>query len=78
MQFEKLTHTNLRKLKELGYNILSSNNNLADDTVIWYPERVEDVCEYVFEVADQEPTLLVIQDALDNISEDDLIGNVLI
>lgn len=76
MQFEKLTHANLRILLTQGYNILVSNNQYNDEKVVWFPETVEDIDDYLMQVADEEPTLLVIDDALKNIEEEYLIGDV--
>lgn len=85
MKFEKLTHEQLNILKSKGFNILTSNNSLTDEKVIWFPERVPDVWEYLLEldcnhkmIPLQEPNILVIQDALDNIRNEDLIGEVFI
>lgn len=85
MRFEKLTYCQLKILKSKGYNILTSNQKLTDAQVVWFPERVDDVCEYLIGLDTNgqitplnEPNILVIQDALDNIREEDLIGEVFI
>ncbi len=76
MQFEKLSHEALRELIGRGYNILSSNDELWDKNVVWFPETVADVKDYLMQVADEEATLLVIDDALNNLEEEELIGDV--
>lgn len=76
MQFEKLTQDNLRILQSQGYNNLTSNNQFTDDKVIWFPEFVKDVWEYLLRVSGDEPTMLVINDALQNIEDEDLFGEV--
>lgn len=80
MEFVKLEKELLQKLRDRGYNVLVSNQPLNDDVLIyWYPERVDDVCEYVVGLDGtpfNEPNILVIQDALDNIDEGDLVGMV--
>ena len=85
MKFEKLTHFQLKILKSKGYNILTSNQNLTDEKVVWFPERVEDVMTYLLAldtsgkmVPFKEPNLMVIDDAIKNIREEDLIGEVFI
>lgn len=84
MRFEKLTHLQLKILKNKGFNILTSNNALTDEKVIWFPERVEDVCEFLISMdikgitPFEEPNILVIQDAIDNINNEDLIGEIFI
>ena len=85
MRFEKLTYCQLKILKSKGYNILTSNQKLTDAQVFWFPERVEDAMDY-FLALDisgkiepfKEPNILVIDDALENIREEDLIGEVFI
>lgn len=76
MQFEKLSHEALRELMSRGYNILSSNDELWAKKVVWFPETVTDIKDYLMQVADEEATLLVIDDALNNLEEEELIGDV--
>lgn len=82
MRFEKLNHKNLRYLKSKGYNLLTSNNKLSDEHVIWFPERIDNLCDHLSEfdlldpTADFEPSILLIQFAIDYMSEDDLVGEV--
>ncbi|SMG32535.1 hypothetical protein [Sphingobacterium psychroaquaticum] len=84
MQFVQLSHKVLKQLKEKGYNILTSNNSVSDDNPVWYPEKVPDVWDYLIGLdvrrisVIKEPNILVIQDALDNICEEDLRGVVLV
>lgn len=82
MEFVNISFEVLRKLKEQGYNILASNNDLYDEEVIWYPEKVDNVFEYLIGLdingeSNLEPNLLVIDDALLNINEQELRGIVL-
>lgn len=86
MYFVKLNHPILIKLKMQGYTILRSNNSLIDENPTWIPEKVN--MEEFFNldsnwVAEasiplQENHLLVIDDALNNIRNTDLFGEVLI
>ena len=85
MRFEKLTKSQLKILKSQGYTLLTSNQNLTDEKVYWFPERVADVMEYLLAldtsgkiVPFKEQNLLVIDDALENIREEDLKGEVFI
>lgn len=81
MRFEKLTHESLKTLLDQGYTVLTSNNNLSDDNVYWYPEVIEDLESYLFNIDNipfQEKSILVIQDALKSIEEADLFGQVFI
>lgn len=86
MYFVKLNHPILIKLKMQRYTILRSNNSLIDENPTWIPEKVN--MEEFFNldsnwVAEasiplQENHLLVIDDALNNIRNTDLFGEVLI
>mgnify|MGYP000914722690 CR=1 FL=1 len=85
MRFEKLTKSQLKILKSQGYTLLTSNQNLTDEKVYWFPERMADVMEYLLAldasgkiVPFKEQNLLVIDDAIENINEEDLIGEVFI
>lgn len=69
MEFKKLTIETLKLLKSRGFNILTSNNQLTDTKVIWFPEKVDDINDYLMEVAGEEPTFIVIDDALSNVEE---------
>lgn len=85
MQFENVSKRILKELLSKGYNILTSNESLSADVVYWYPEKVENVNDYLIhlDIIDaieplKEPNILVIQDALDNIEDEDLIGLIFI
>ncbi|QBQ41097.1 hypothetical protein E2P86_07990 [Sphingobacterium psychroaquaticum] len=84
MQFVRLSHKVLEQLKEKGYNILTSNNPVSHENPVWYPESVPDVWDYLIGLdvrkisVIKEPNILVIQDALDNIRDEDLRGVVLV
>lgn len=78
MQFEKVSKRLLKELSAKGYNILTSNEQLSADMVYWYPEKVWDVQQYIESVAYDEPNILVIQDAIENIRDKDLIGLVFV
>lgn len=84
MQFEKLTHAVLINLKKEGYNILRSTSLLTDEDPTWYPDKVD--LDLFFDLGSdeiaristpmEEINLLVIDDALQNIRDEDLIGMV--
>lgn len=83
MRFEKLTKSQLKILKSQGYTLLTSNQKLTEAQVFWFPERVADVMEYLVAMYTsaktlpfKEQNLLFIDDALENIKEEDLIGEV--
>ncbi len=84
MRFVKLTHYELRRLREQGYNILRSTSPLSSENPSWYPDTVDldnfmhwENNEFrLLNIPFEEKHLLVIQDALDNINEEDLIGEV--
>ena len=79
MQFVKLTHTVLWGLKAKGYNILKSPLPIDNEDPTWYPEKVDDIWKYLDDLAGvpfREPNVMVIQDALENIEDGDLIGMV--
>lgn len=87
MRFEKVTHGVLRKLQSQGYNVLIAPADCEDNSnVTWKAIAVPNVfewlvaldCEGVTAVPFQEPNILVIQDALDNIDNDALFGSVFI
>lgn len=83
--FVRLTHPVLMKLKMRGYNILRSTSPLSSENPTWIPDKVdmdkffdldsEKLLKYT--VPMNEITLLVIDDALQNIRNEDLFGVVL-
>lgn len=86
MIFVKLNHAILMKLKMQGYTILRSNDPLMDENPTWIPEKVD--MEKFFDLDSKwiahasipmhELHLLVIEDALYNIRNADLFGEVLV
>ena len=77
--FVKVTHAVLRRLQSQGYNILTSVNTIDDENPTYMPEKVDDVWEFldsVTVVPFEEPEILVIEEALNNIMDDQLIGAV--
>ena len=69
MQFDRLNIRILKKLKKSGFTILSSNNKVYDETVYWFPEKVDDLDNYLTELETSgelksDPFILVIDDAL--------------
>ncbi len=87
MRFEKVTHSVLKELQRKGYNVLIAPSDCEDsENVTWKAITVPNVfewlvaldCEGITAVPFKEPNILVIQDALDNISEEDLKGSVFI
>jgi hypothetical protein len=86
MGFVKLNHVILMKLKMQGYTILRSNNPLSDENPTWIPEKVN--MEKFFNLDSnwvakasiplKENHLLVIDDALYNVRNADLFGEVII
>ena len=86
MNFVKLNHPILMKLKMQGYTILRSNNPLTYDNPTWIPEKVD--MDKFFDLDSnwianacipmEEQHLLVIEDALYNIQNGDLLGEVLL
>lgn len=83
MQLKTLTREMLIHLKLQGFNVLTYNNKISDNSIIWFPEVVEDVYEYITGLCDlgmllfDEPNILVIDEAIDNIAADHLVGEVL-
>lgn len=75
MQFVKVTHSVLRELKKQGYNVLKSVNTVADDSPTFTPIYVSDLWNYL-ESLDSEDAAVVIDDALENIRDEDLVGMV--
>ena len=87
MRFEKVTHSVLKELKRKGYNVLIAPSDCEDnENVTWKAITVPNVmdwlvaldCEGITAVPFREPNILIIQDALNNISEEDLKGSVFI
>ena len=79
MKFVRLTHSVLRQLRSQGYNILKSPTPIDSEDPSWQPEKVDNVWEYLDSLTGvpfQEPNVLVIDDALENILDEDLIGMV--
>ena len=79
MEFVRLTHSVLRDFQRQRYTILKSPMSIDSDDPTWYPERVDDIWKYLDDLAGvpfQEPNILVIDDALENIREEDLVGMV--
>lgn len=84
MRFVQLTHEVLRELKGKGYTVLHSPSLLINDNPTWVPVKV-DLTE-LFDLDSEmlaristpmkELHYLVIDDALQNIREEDLIGSV--
>ncbi|MEN5436478.1 hypothetical protein ABE545_22805 [Sphingobacterium faecium] len=85
MKFVPLSRVILLELKRNGYNILTSKNTVDDENPTWYPLTVPDVDDYLLQldcsgsiVPEEVQVLLVIEDALDNIHEGQLQGEVFI
>ncbi|PVH27024.1 hypothetical protein [Sphingobacterium corticibacter] len=84
MKYVTLTHKVLRGLRDQGFNILRSTSPLSSENPSWYPDTVglDDFMHWennefrLLNIPFEEKHLLVIQDALDNINEEDLIGEV--
>ncbi|QQT61004.1 hypothetical protein I6I97_17540 [Sphingobacterium multivorum] len=87
MRFEKVTHSVLKELQRNGYNVLIAPADCEDNSnVTWKAIAVPNVmdwlvaldCEGITSVPFQEPNILVIEDALNNIRDEDLFGSVFI
>lgn len=85
MKFVSLSLPILLELKRNGYNILTSKNTADDKNPTWYPLTVADVNDYLLSldckesvVPKERSALLVIDDALNNIDEDQFQGEVFI
>lgn len=81
MQFDKLNIRLLENLKKAGYTILASHNNLFKETVYWFPEKVDDISDYLLDLGlsgelSNDPSILIIDDAINNIKEQHLFGYV--
>ncbi|MBB2949896.1 hypothetical protein [Sphingobacterium sp. JUb56] len=85
MQFATLTRSILLDLQSKGYNILTSKNRIDDENPTWYPISVPNVWDYLLQLdgktkvmSFQEPAVLVIEDALLNVEDEQLDGEVFI
>lgn len=87
MRFEKVTHSVLKELQRKGFNVLIAPSDCEDNSnVTWKAITVPNVmdwlvsldCEGITTVPFKEPNILVIQEALDNIRNEDLFGSVFI
>ena len=84
MKLERLTIELLFKLKSQGYNIITYNNKVSDHNIIWFPETIENIQEYLLGLSNlgkivyEDPNILVIDYVIKNLSDDELIGDVLI
>lgn len=79
MQFVKLTHSVLFELKNKGFNVLTSVNKLDSDNPTYMPARVENIWDYLEGLPTaplQETNIIVIDEALNNIREEYLVGMV--
>ncbi|WP_437919869.1 hypothetical protein [Sphingobacterium sp. LRF_L2] len=84
MEFIELTHGILRLLQYKGYTVLTSVSPLNSDDPTWYPEKVpvEELKGLNITVVGRTATpakdrhLMLIDDALENIREEELIGQV--
>lgn len=83
MQFKKITKKLLCKLKMLGYNILTFNNKMSSDHIIWFPEYVDDVSTFISNLDRlgvfqfDEPNILLIDHVIEHFEEYELSGEVL-
>jgi len=85
MKFVPLSRSILLDLKQSGYQILTSKNAVDDPDPTWYPLAVADVDEYLLNLdcvgsidPMKELAILVIEDALNSIDQELLIGQVFI
>ncbi|MCI0922630.1 hypothetical protein IP023_14870 [Sphingobacterium rhinopitheci] len=81
MHFDRLNIRLLQNLKKSGYNILTSNNRSDHEAVYWFPEKVDNVNDYLSgrhgtKVSNLEPTILIIDEALENMEQQYLYGYV--
>lgn len=77
----------MKELQQKGYNILIAPSDCEDNSnVTWKAISVPNVmdwlvaldCEGITAVPFEEPNILVIREALDNIADDALFGSVFI
>ena len=84
MTLEKLTIELLYKLKNQGYNIISYNNKVSDDNIVWFPETKENIEDYLLGLSNlgkivyEDPNFLVIDYAIENLSNNEFVGEVLV
>jgi len=82
MVFVRLNHKALLKLKEKGYNVLTSASLIESDNPSWVPDKVNLVQflnEFQYRMVHfEEQNLLLIDDALLYMVDDDFSGQVLI
>lgn len=84
MTLEKLTIELLYKLKNKGYNIISYNNKVSDDNIVWFPETKENIEDYLLGLSNlgkivyEDPNFLVIDYAIENLSNNEFVGEVLV
>ncbi len=84
MKFEKLTKAILFKLKEQGYNTVIHNRNISGICITWFPESIENIYDYIASLCSlgaivyEKPNILVIDDGIENISEEYLVGYVFV
>ncbi|ERJ57414.1 hypothetical protein [Sphingobacterium paucimobilis] len=78
VKFEKVTRGVLMYLKKKGYNILTSNNEVIDSVIYWFPERIDSTRGYMrylnnlgYEPPLSQPTLLRIEEALEKVKEEE-------
>lgn len=79
MEFVKLTHSVLLELKSKGFNVLTSVTKIDSEDPTYMPIKVDDIWAFLEALPSiplEEPHLLVIDEALNNIREEDLIGMV--
>ncbi|MEJ5056088.1 hypothetical protein [Sphingobacterium sp. MYb382] len=82
MVFVRLNHTTLLRLKEKGYNVLTSASLIDSDNPSWIPDKVN-LVQFLNEfqyrmIRFEEQNLLLIDDALLYMADDDFSGQVLI
>lgn len=84
IHFEKLTHSRLVELRGKGFNVLRSVSRLTSDNPTWIPDRVEiegfldfDKKSLIHLIPRREIHFILIDYALEEISNEELIGEVL-
>jgi len=86
MEFVNLSHKVLSDLKSKGYTSLRSTSDLQNENPTWIPHRdnIKNLMEldndFISKISYplEEKHFLVIDDALKNIQDSDLIGQVLL
>lgn len=81
MQFYKIDIEILVRLNKSGFTILSSTNKIFDETIYWFPEKVYDLAAYLTALdlcgeLNTIPSIVSIEDAINNINENKLRGLV--